>query len=116
MNDCSEESPKMDAQMTAHVDKMLREYKTSRSKVAAADENVSPNTRTARAEESESTPDMPPVWAQKIAALRDKLWNWNRSCYWPTQNVLLCSGVLNNLGVSMVLGKNYAFSYTSGTS
>ena len=74
MNDCDEESPKMDAQMTARVDKMLLEYKTSRSKVAASDENVSPNrTRATRAEESETTPDQPPVWAQKIAALRDKL-------------------------------------------
>ena len=73
MNDCDEESPKMDAHMTARVDKMLHEYKTSRSKVAASDENVSPNTRTVRAKESETTPDMPPDWAQKIAALRDKI-------------------------------------------
>ena len=74
MNDGDDESPKMDSQMTARVDKMLLNYKTSRSTVAASDENVSPNTRTMRTKESETTPDMPPEWAQKIAALRDKIW------------------------------------------
>ena len=82
MNDCNDESPKMDAQVTAHVDRMLREYKTSRQEVAAADENASPNSRTTRADASESTPDMPPAWAQKIAALREKVRHLN----WMGQN------------------------------
>ena len=72
MNDCNEDSPKLDAQVTARVDKMLQEYKTSRSKAAEAlsDENASPNTLPTRVEKSETTPDMPPDWAQKIAAAR----------------------------------------------
>ena len=71
MNDCNEDSPKLDAQMTARVDKMLQEYKTSRSMAAVvSDENASPNALPTGMEKSETTPDMPPDWARKIAAAR----------------------------------------------
>ena len=71
MKDCNEDSPKLDAQVTARVDKMLMEYKTSRSKAAAvSDENASPNALPTGVEKSETTPDMPPDWARKIAAAR----------------------------------------------